>query len=203
MVRYYQGRRCGTIVRFGNLEACKLRLSSPPNWRQLWDSLIALGVATLPTQSSLPHKYVMTEDGSTMTIAVLAGDHYRQYSYYQPRNYHDPEDSAAIAIRNVVDSAFRQVRPSGNERTFRGRLDLGIATSEFTRCGSRTVWGLHLLVPSGAVPPITTDSSVRISYFVEVGGTLAMPGLRWGEPYSEIVEAATVSIVRPWGEKEC
>jgi len=99
--------------------------------------------------------------------------------------------------------AYRFVRPSDNERSFRGRLDLGISTSEFTRCGSKVSWGIQMSSYAVARRPETTDSAARISYYIEVWGQLAMPGIRWGEPYPEIVQVLSIARVIPWGVASC
>jgi hypothetical protein len=202
MVRYFHAGTCRTLKDFGNIEACTLRFRQEPDWRAIWDSVIALGVATLPPQSSLSRPRVVVWDGTSLTIELRTADDYHRYFFSNPYAYHDSVDQKVVAIATLLRSAISLVPRSSNERRFRGLLDMTSSNSEFTACGSRVAWGIQMAGPSPARPS-ATDSTAHALYYADVWGQLAMPGIRWGLPYPEIVQVFRVESVVPWGPKRC
>ena len=202
MVRYFHAGTCRSLVDYGNIEACPLRFRHRPDWRAIWDTLIALGVTSLPEQSSIPRPKLLIFDGGAMTVELRTRDGYRRYSFSNPEAYADSQGQRVVRIARVFRRAYEAVPPSDNERRFRGRLDLSLGKSEFTACGSHVLWGIQLAsnlakLPSGA------DSSAHALYYIEVRGQLAMPGMRWGLPYPEIVQSFEDLVVIPWQAKHC
>ena len=209
VVRYSTGGRCGPPQRSGDVEACLVHLTKRPDWRAIWDSLEVLGVWTLPDQDELPRDSTMTLDGWAMTVEVRDGARYRSYAYSNPDAHRHPVQVAAAAIGRVDWHLSSLIPRSQNERHYRGRLEVGADWSEFTVCGTSTVWGvqgsLGARLDSLRIRPAGHDSAARYLYYAELRGILAYPGLarQWNTPYSEILEVDSVLIARDWRSRRC
>jgi hypothetical protein len=204
VMRYSNAGRCRTIRRFGDAEACMIRLTGPPDWRAMWDSLDVLSVWTLPDQSELPRDGKMPLDGWSMTVEVRDGPRYRSYAYSNPDAHQHPAQVAAAAIGQMNLLLAKLIPRPSNEHLYRGRLEVGPGVSEFAACGSDTVWevygSLGARLDSAGMLRAGQDTTGRRAFYAELRGMLAFPGLakEWGRPYGEILEVDSVLLVEEW-----
>jgi hypothetical protein len=201
-VRFAHQGTCRRVTDVGNFEACELKLRGRPDWTALWDSLAALGVATLPPQSSLTRPGLMINDGGRVIIELRTATGYRRYSYENPWSYHDPEDQRVVSIQKALGLAWSLVPRPTSQRQLRGRLDLALGGDEFVACHSRVAWAIegartHPMIASAR------DSTAHASYYIEALGQLAMHGLRSNARYPETVQVLSVDSVAPWDPKRC
>lgn len=209
IVRYHIAGRCGPPKRVGGVEACQVHFTQRPDWRALWDSLEALGVWTLPDQDDLPRDSLLTLDGWAMTVEVRDGGSYRSYAYSNPDAHRHPAQVAAAAIGRVDGHLWSLVPRPGNERRYRGRLDVGVGWSEFRVCGTNAIWGvqgrLGARLDSLRTNAAGQDSTARHIYYADLRGMLAYPGLagQWDTPYSEILQVDSVLTTHATVPEHC
>jgi hypothetical protein len=90
------GERCTSVRPAARTGACRLRFAERPNWKALWFRLDSLGIDRLAggTRSGL--------DGYSLTLEYKGTKGYRLVSYWSPQAGHDPDESSAAAVYDLV-----------------------------------------------------------------------------------------------------
>lgn len=87
-------------------EVCVLACKHPPGWRRIYESLLKLGITTLPDDSLLPPPELRMTDGYAMHVEVRQGTDYRNYTYSNPGMIDAPEAHAMLKISHIVSRLF-------------------------------------------------------------------------------------------------
>jgi hypothetical protein len=96
---------CAALKKGVTADLCIVSFRQEPRWRHLYQKLTALGLLTLPDESTLPNGdvVVLTHVGETLYVEIREGADYRAYSYKNPQLRREPE---AAAADNIVDAVF-------------------------------------------------------------------------------------------------
>lgn len=95
------GRRSGR----GWVFACRVDyVAAPSDWSALRTRLHELGIHELPDPSTLPQMQVSVVDGVSLEVEILAGSHYRSYTYRAPYLQAGPKAEVADRILDLVQT---------------------------------------------------------------------------------------------------
>jgi hypothetical protein len=103
--------RCGTFVSRDGIEGCWRHAFPGVDPRSSWDSIVSLGVLTLRDQRTLPHPFVLMNDGYGVIVEIRKGKSYRWYSYSNPDVFHDREDRTMIEITKALYTSPSRATP--------------------------------------------------------------------------------------------
>lgn len=81
-----------------------------PNWRSIYQTLVALRIFDLPDESTLPDPEFEINDGVAIVVEVRHGSNYRTYEYSNPGSRNEPEAVAAKKIMGVVARVMRAAK---------------------------------------------------------------------------------------------
>lgn len=98
---------CGRLYKGRETEVCVLARKPRPGWRRSYESLLKLGITTLPDDSLLPPPQLEMNDGYSIHVEVRQGADYRNYSYSNPALIDAPEARAILEISRIVSRLFR------------------------------------------------------------------------------------------------
>lgn len=97
---------CGRLHNGKETEVCVLARKPQPGWRRIYESLLKLGITTLPDDSLLPPPELQMTDGYAIHVEVREGADYRNYSCSNPAVIDAPEARAMLKISHVVSRLF-------------------------------------------------------------------------------------------------
>ncbi len=95
-------KKCSNMRRGRYTVTCVGEFKKSPDWSSLYRRLDALGIATLPDESTLPKTDVVVHDGSCMVVEVRNDSGYRTYEYCNPHQRKGPEAEAADKIMREI-----------------------------------------------------------------------------------------------------
>lgn len=97
---------CGRLHHDEETEVCVLARQPQPGWHRIYESLLKLGITTLPDDSQLPPPKLQMTDGYAIHVEVREGADYRNYSYSNPGMIDAPEARAMLKISDIVSRLF-------------------------------------------------------------------------------------------------
>jgi hypothetical protein len=208
LVLYSLRGSCSRYSTSARKNTCRADFSRSPDWAGVLKRTEALGLWTLPDQSSLPYDGMLVQDGWSITVELRAGSRYRAYQYNNPDvRKQSPEGASAVAIRAALGAIDSLGKTPDVVRTYRG-VTTGAYRSEFVDCASGARWEfyneLRSLADQSKVPfQPTTDSTAR--YVVEVVGELAPEWLarRWNSKYTRVLQIFRLVSVQPAPDGGC
>jgi hypothetical protein len=106
-IRRQWTRDCAKPKRGRKDDVCLSIFRTPVDWRDVYERLRALGIATLPDESALPRTALIALDGISMVVEVRNGAAYRAYAYSNPMLRDGPEAEAAVKILHAVGEVIR------------------------------------------------------------------------------------------------
>jgi hypothetical protein len=93
---------CRRLDHRDRMEWCVAKLSPEVDWAGFVADLAALGLYTLPDESTLPRTGIITFDGTSMVVETRVGTVYRSYEFSNPQDQPWPEARKAEAILQKV-----------------------------------------------------------------------------------------------------
>ena len=99
-------RNCRDLRKGKKSDVCTATFAHEPNWQSLYKKLVALGLTTLPDESTLPEPEFEGNDGIAMVVEIRNGAAYRAYEYSNPILRDGPEAAAAVKIISTVNNAI-------------------------------------------------------------------------------------------------
>lgn len=95
-------RYCVESARDLEIEVCRVRFRTEPDWPLVLASLQALDLTSLPDEGDLAAPDNSVKDGVSMLVEVREGSQYRSYAYSNPAFRDDPEGKKAAEILKFV-----------------------------------------------------------------------------------------------------
>jgi hypothetical protein len=210
LMRYDERGRCSSFRRGPLAESCVANFVSAPPWAKIWREIDTLGVFTLPDASTLKGE-VGVFDGWGMVVETWDGAAYRIWSYANPWAQPWPEATRAVKIAAAFDQTG-PLKPSAEERRYRGRVLTRADTLEFFPCDGGGPWVLVGRLDSlmAATGRGDTQQPYRVTapYYLEL---VALPAANfvardwWHLPehYAGVLQADSVTHVRSWAPEWC
>ena len=198
---------CSRYATGARKHTCRADFTRPPDWGAVLKRAEALGLWTLPDESSLPYDSMQVLDGWTITVELRDGSRYRTYNYNNPDVRKRSETASAVAIREALEPIDSLVKTPDVVRMYRG-ITTGAYQSEFVDCATGARWEFHSDLRSladGNKVPFTAASDSTARYVVEVVGELTPEWLarRWSSKYTRVLQIFRLVSVRPALDGRC
>jgi hypothetical protein len=210
LMRYEYRGRCHSFRRTVEAETCIADFLTTPPWAKIWREIDTLGVWVLPDASTLKGG-ALVFDGWGMVVETWDGAHYRIWSYSNPESQPWPEAKSAVRIAD----AFAQrgpLKPSAEQRRYRGRVLTRADTLEFFPCEGGGPWVLGGRLDSLFAVTGRGDTlkpyRLLTPFYVELVATpdaqfMVRDWRHLSAYYSGVLEADSVAHPRPWAPEWC
>lgn len=208
LVLYSLRGSCSRYSTSARMNTCRADFTRSPDWAAVLKRAEALGLWTLPDESSLPSDGIVVLDGWSLTVELRDGSRYRAYQYSNPDvRKQSPEAASAVAIRAALGAIDSLRKTPDVVKTYRG-ITTGAFHSEFVDCATGARWQFDnelgsLAEQSKVSFQPASDSTTR--YVVEVVGELTPEWLarRWNSKYIRVLQVFQLVSVRPAADGRC